>query len=268
MAKLPAPSDHINNYKSNNRSDLKGTGDLQMRQRNTVVVGGGTGSYTVLTGLKRYTSNLTAVVTMSDDGGSSGKLRDEFGHLPPGDVRRCLVALSANQEIGDTLRALFEYRFDKGDGLNGHNFGNLLLTALMEITGSMELAILEASRLLNVRGRVLPVTTDDVRLCARLEDGTVIRGEKNIDVRTENWLKGRAERVTPCGSALKFCLLARGEADLYPRFGRTMEWDTAAGHAILSAAGGSVRTLDGADLTYGKPGMENPFFLARGKDAD
>ena len=95
-----------------------------------------------------------------------------------------------------------------------------------------------------------------------------VASRSHIDTRTENWLKGRAERVTPCGSALKFCLLAMGEADLYPRFGRTMEWDTAAGHAILSAAGGSVRTLDGADLTYGKPGMENPFFLARGKDAD
>ena len=96
-----------------------------------------------------------------------------------------------------------------------------------------------------------------------------VASRSHVNARTENWLKERAvERVVPAGSALKFCLLAMGEADLYPRFGRTMEWDTAAGHAILSAAGGSVHTFDGADLTYGKPGFENPFFLARGKDED
>lgn len=148
---------------------------------NIVVIGGGTGTYTALMGLKRYSKNITAIVTMADDGGSSGRLRDEFGHLPPGDVRRALVALSDDRQM--TLRSLFEYRFDKGYGLNGHSFGNLFLTALGELTGGIEGAILEASRVLNIRGQVLPVTTGDTRLHAELEDGTVINGETNIDVR-------------------------------------------------------------------------------------
>ena len=94
-----------------------------------------------------------------------------------------------------------------------------------------------------------------------------VASRSHLNARTENWLKARSvKRVVRAGSALKFCVLAMGEADLYPRLGRTMEWDTAAGHAILLAAGGSVRTFDGADLGYGKPGLDNPFFLARGKD--
>ncbi len=155
-----------------------------MKDEKIVVIGGGTGTYTTLMGIKHYSRCITAVVTMADDGGSSGRLRDEFGHLPPGDVRRCLVALSANKQVNRTLRALFEYRFDKGLGLNGHSFGNLFLTALTELTGTTETAICEASRLLNVCGQVLPVTTDNSRLSAELEDGTIIRGEHNIDVRT------------------------------------------------------------------------------------
>jgi uncharacterized cofD-like protein len=149
-----------------------------------VVIGGGTGSYTVLQGLKHHTDRLTAVVSVADDGGSSGRLRDEFGHLPPGDLRQCLLALSPSDEIGEVLRRLLDYRFDRGEGLNGHSFGNLLLTALTEVTGSTEGAIREASRLLNIRGRVLPVALENTRLVAELEDGTLIRGEANIDVRT------------------------------------------------------------------------------------
>ncbi|GAC1324223.1 MAG: hypothetical protein NVS2B16_29200 [Chloroflexota bacterium] len=147
-----------------------------------VVIGGGTGIYAVLTGLRRYTPYITAVVSMSDNGGSSGRLRDEFGYLPPGDVRRCLVALA---DEADTLllRQLFEYRFDRGLGLNGHTFGNLLLTALTDILGGTDRAIDEAGRLLRIRGRVLPVTLTDTTLCATLEDGTEIQGETDIDVR-------------------------------------------------------------------------------------
>ena len=152
--------------------------------KRVVTIGGGTGLYTALMGLKRYFFRPTAIVSMADDGGSSGRLRDEFGHLPPGDVRQCLIALSANRHVSRTIRQLFEYRFDKGEGLEGHSVGNLLLTALTEITGSTERALEEASQLLNVAGRVLPVTTDDVRLCARLRDGTIIVGERHIDVRT------------------------------------------------------------------------------------
>lgn len=147
-----------------------------------VVIGGGTGTYTALLGLKKYTSNLTAVVSMADSGGSTGRLRDEFGILPPGDVRRALLALSSGDEQL-TLRQLFEHRFNKGSGLSGHSFGNLLLTALTDITGSEEKAIEEAGKILNIKGRVLPVTLENAQLCARLEDGTVIKGETNIDIR-------------------------------------------------------------------------------------
>src|SRR5947209_3938650 len=147
-----------------------------------VVIGGGTGIYAVLTGLRHYTSNITAVVSMSDNGGSSGRLRDEFGYLPPGDVRRCLVALASDAD-SMLLRQLFEYRFEKGLGLNGHTFGNLLLTALTDILGGSDRAIEEAGHLLRIRGRVLPVTLDATTLCARLRDGHEICGETDIDVR-------------------------------------------------------------------------------------
>lgn len=144
-----------------------------------VVIGGGTGSYTVLRGLKRYNIGLTAVVSMMDSGGSTGKLRDEFGFLPPGDVRRCLIALSPETS---GLRKLFEYRFSKGVGLNGHNLGNLFLTALRDITGKEEEAIQEAARILNIKGRVLPVTTTNCQVGAILENGQVVVGETNIDI--------------------------------------------------------------------------------------
>ncbi|MEX0616482.1 MAG: uridine diphosphate-N-acetylglucosamine-binding protein YvcK [Candidatus Woykebacteria bacterium] len=143
-----------------------------------VVVGGGTGTYTVLSGLKRFNKNLTAVVTMMDSGGSSGRLRDEFGILPPGDVRQSIVALSADTSV---LRKLFNYRFEKGQGLEGHSFGNIFLTALSKVTGGMDKAIQETSKILNIRGRVLPVTTDHAHLVARYEDGNVVEGEGNID---------------------------------------------------------------------------------------
>jgi uncharacterized cofD-like protein len=193
-----------------------------IKDPNIVVIGGGTGTYTVLTGLKRYSKNITAIVTMADDGGSSGRLRDEFGHLPPGDVRRALVALSNDRQ--KTLRSLFEYRFDKGNGLNGHSFGNLFLTALGELTGGIENAILEASRVLNIRGQVLPVTTMDTRLFAELEDGTIIHGETNIDVRTiKPHLKIKRVFLDPqptiTNSALKAIqnadILVVGPGDLY-----------------------------------------------------
>src|SRR5947209_6409202 len=157
-----------------------------------VVIGGGTGIYAVLTGLRHYTSNITAVVSMSDNGGSSGRLRDEFGYLPPGDVRRCLVALASDAD-SMLLRQLFEYRFEKGLGLNGHTFGNLLLTALTDILGSSDRAIDEAGRLLRIRGRVLPVTLTPTTLCARLTDGYEICGETDIDVRKDHHDVGIAE---------------------------------------------------------------------------
>ena len=144
-----------------------------------VVIGGGTGVFTVLSGLRNYPVDLAAVVSMADDGGSSGVLREEFGILPPGDVRRVMVALSHSDDR--VLSDLFNYRFEQG-GLKGHAFGNIMLTALERICGSFEEAVKEAGRILGVRGQVLPVTTQNVRLCAQLEDGTLIRGETNIDI--------------------------------------------------------------------------------------
>lgn len=145
------------------------------------VIGGGTGSFTILQGLKKYDIKLSCIISTADDGGSTGILRSEFGILPVGDVRRCLLALSDNT---DTLNKLFTYRF--GEQLSGHSFGNLFLTALKEITGSMETAIKEAEKILKTRGKVYPVTFDDAKLFAELETGEIIKGETNIDVPKHN----------------------------------------------------------------------------------
>ena len=130
----------------------------------TVAIGGGHGLATLLRGLKEHTHNITAVVTVADDGGSSGRLRQELGILPPGDIRNCLAALSSDEAL---LAQLFQYRFPDGDhGLEGHSFGNLFITALAEITGSFEAAVAESGRVLAVQGQVLPSTLNDVRLQA------------------------------------------------------------------------------------------------------
>ncbi|HCF98952.1 MAG TPA: hypothetical protein DEV93_00230 [Chloroflexi bacterium] len=147
-----------------------------------VVLGGGTGIFAVLRGLGTYNADITAIVSMSDNGGSSGRLRDEFGYLPPGDARSCLVALAGDDEA-PLLRELFEYQFDRGQGLNGHKFGDLLITALTDILGSAHRAIEEAGRLLDIRGTVVPVTIESTTLCANLENGHRICGETDIDIR-------------------------------------------------------------------------------------
>lgn len=153
-------------------------------RKSVVVIGGGTGTHTVLRGLKRYRKklDLTAVVTMADSGGSTGRLRDEFGQLPVGDVRMALAALASDVDEHDELvRELFLHRFDKGNGLSGHNFGNLFLVALTDLLGSEEAAIRAASRVLRVQGQVMPVTTESVHLVATYEDGHIITGEHDID---------------------------------------------------------------------------------------
>ncbi|MFQ3679132.1 MAG: gluconeogenesis factor YvcK family protein [Pseudanabaenaceae cyanobacterium] len=142
-----------------------------------VAIGGGTGLSGLLRGLKRYSTNITAIVTVADDGGSSGRLRREHGVLPPGDIRNCLAALADEEKL---LTELFQYRFTAGEGLSGHSFGNLFLTAMAEITGNLETAIAASSQVLAVRGRVLPATLDDMVLLAELEDGRKIQGESNI----------------------------------------------------------------------------------------
>jgi uncharacterized cofD-like protein len=179
--------------------------------KKVVVIGGGTGSYTVLRGLKKYDISLTAVVSMMDSGGSTGRLRDEFGFLPPGDVRRCLIALSSETSV---LRKVFDYRFSKGIGLNGHNLGNLFLTALRDITGKEEEAIQEASRILNIKGRVLPVTTINCQVGAILENGQVVVGETNIDIpRHDPKLRVKKLLLVPKPSAYKETLNAIQHAD-------------------------------------------------------
>lgn len=140
-------------------------------------MGGGTGLSSLLRGLKPMTSNLVAVVTVCDDGGSSGRLSKDLGMLPPGDIRNCLVALADDESL---LGELFSYRFQDGQGLSGHSFGNLFLAALTEVVGDFEEAIQVSSQVLASRGKVLPTTLDTVTLCARLKDGRVVRGESSI----------------------------------------------------------------------------------------
>ncbi len=142
-----------------------------------VAIGGGTGLSTMLKGIKKITNNITAVVTVGDDGGSSGKLREELGVLPPGDIRSCIAALADDEDL---VTKLFQYRFKDCAGLSGHSFGNLFLTALCSITGDMVRAVKESSKVLSIRGRVLPSTLDDMRLVAEMADGTIIKGESNI----------------------------------------------------------------------------------------
>jgi uncharacterized cofD-like protein len=142
--------------------------DFQRRQRGPriVAIGGGHGLANLLRGLKQRTRNITAVVTVADDGGSSGRLRADFGILPPGDIRNCLAALSNDEQM---LTQLFQYRFSGAGDLGGHSFGNLFITALADITGSFEGAIAESGRVLSVSGRVLPSTLHDVRLVADMQ---------------------------------------------------------------------------------------------------
>jgi len=149
---------------------------IKCTEKRIVAIGGGTGLSVLLRGLKEKTPNITAIVTVADDGGGSGKLREDLGMLPPGDIRSCLVAL-ANTE--PSMAKLLQYRFKEGS-LKGQSFGNLFIAAMNEIYGSFEKAVEETSNVLKITGKVLPVTIDNVSLIAELEDGTIIRGESKI----------------------------------------------------------------------------------------
>lgn len=149
---------------------------MKQARPKVAVIGGGTGIFSVLSGLKNQPVELSAIVSMADSGGSTGRLREEFGVLPPGDIRMALIALS---EPRQTLAELFTYRF-AGDSLN-HSFGNLFLIALADIKGGFAQGVHEAARVLGAKGRVFPVTLDNVHLRARLENGQIIEGEANID---------------------------------------------------------------------------------------
>ena len=147
-----------------------------------VVIGGGTGLSTMLRGLKAYTSNLVAIVTVSDDGGSSGMLQRHYGVLPPGDIRNCIVALADEETL---MTELFQHRFEDAEGLTGHSIGNLLIAAMQDITGDFEQAVKETSKVLAIRGRVLPSTIENVSISAELMDGTTVAGETVIAKSTQ-----------------------------------------------------------------------------------
>jgi uncharacterized cofD-like protein len=157
-----------------------------------VAIGGGTGLSTLLRGLKEYTTNLTAIVTVADDGGSSGVLRRELGVLPPGDVRNCIAALADAEPL---VTKLFQYRFEDGEGLAGHSFGNLFIVAMSGVTGNMEDAIRQTSRVLAVRGQIIPSTMEDVTLCARTDDARTIQGESRIGPAVSNGARARIQEV-------------------------------------------------------------------------
>ena len=167
-------------------------GQFDLPGPKVVAIGGGHGLYTLLKGLKKYTQNITAVITVADDGGSSGKIRRDFNTLPPGDFRNCLVALADDEDL---MAKLFQFRFGRGAGLNGHTLGNLFLTALAEMTGSFEKALAESARVLAVRGRILPSTTERITLCAEIHcpqiaEIALVEGESAIPKKG-----GRIERV-------------------------------------------------------------------------
>ncbi|MCE2464290.1 MAG: YvcK family protein, partial [Dehalococcoidia bacterium] len=185
-----------------------------MDKRKIVVVGGGTGNHTSRSGLKYEDCDLTAVVAMTDSGGSSGR----------GDIRQCLVALAPDDRSSALMARLLDYRFNAGSGLNGHSFGNLFLTALTEITGNTATAIEEASRMLSIRGTVLPVTLSKSTLVARLKDGSSVVGEANIDQRNENldvpidyvYLEPKAYAYPPVLEAIETAdAIIMGPGDIY-----------------------------------------------------
>lgn len=165
------------------------------------VVGGGHGLSVLLRGIKSATSNVTAVVTVADDGGSSGRLREELGIIPPGDLRNCLVALADTEPL---MEKLFQYRFRGESELAGHSFGNLFIAAMNEVTGDVEKALRESSKVLAVKGQVLPASKDHVRLDAIMEDGTIVEGESNIPEVHKKIHRVRLfpEHVQPVQSAL------------------------------------------------------------------
>jgi uncharacterized cofD-like protein len=196
--------------------------DIETTPLRVVAIGGGTGLSTLLRGLSRHVaaptrqpaipgaiSDLAAVVCVTDDGGSSGRLRKDFNMLPPGDLRNCMVALS---EEGDLLSRLFAHRFRAGDGLEGHNFGNLFVAALTEITGDFAHAIQLSSKILATRGSIYPVTTTNATLIARMDDGSLVRGETRI-----NASRRRIEELMldpPDAAALPETIAAIEQADL------------------------------------------------------
>lgn len=187
--------------------------------KKVVVIGGGTGTFIVLSGLKKYPVDLSVIVSMMDSGGSTGRLRDQLGVLPPGDLRQCLVALS---EASDLWRKLFLYRFERGD-LKGHNFGNIFLSALEKIASDYKEVVDFASLILKTKGTVIPVTFDKTHLCVEYEDGEIIETEGLIDTAKEKKIRIKKAFLKPPVSAnpqavekiMEADVLILGPGDLY-----------------------------------------------------
>lgn len=185
------------------------------KRKKVVVVGGGTGTFVTLLGLKKYPLDLTAVVSMADSGGSNRIIRDEFGLLPTSDIRQCMVALAENNGDSELLRKLFMFRYSKGKGISGMTFGNLFMAALAEIMGSQEKAIEETGRILRINGRILPVSNDDIDLVAEYEDGSMVVGEHEIDEpRHDGKLHIKKLSTKPQASVDRHVVKAIMEADL------------------------------------------------------
>lgn len=181
--------------------------------KKVVFIGGGTGGFTVLTGLKEYPYELSAIVSMADDGGSTGLLREEFGTLPAGDIRRALIALSDSDK--QVLSELFNFRFGEETSLKGHSMGNLLLTALEKITGNFASAVKEAGEVLNIHGEVIPVTLTRTKLFANLSDGSIVEGETNIDIpKHDGNIKIKKIYLEPIASANPQAITAIEKADI------------------------------------------------------
>lgn len=210
-------------FKGRESSNLSpGTPMGKKRKKKVVVIGGGTGVFVVLKSLRNLDCHPQAIISMADSGGSSGVLREEFGILPPGDVRRALIALADSDN--KILAKLFNYRFREGKGLNGHNFGNLFLTVLQRITGNFQKAIQEAGKILQIKGEVIPVTLDNTHLVAQLENNQIIYGETHIDIPSHNprlkikkiWLQPPAKINPLAKRALeKAEAIILGPGDLY-----------------------------------------------------
>jgi len=183
--------------------------------KNIVVIGGGTGTFVVLKGLKRTPHHLTAIVAMSDSGGSNKRIRDEFGLLPTSDIRQCLVALSGENGGAGILRKLFMYRFEKGEGISGMTFGNLFMAALSDILGSQAEAIRQTANVLRIHGQVIPVTLTKTNLFAQYENGEILKEEHLIDEPPHDGkLKITSVSLKPKASANADAIQAIKKADL------------------------------------------------------